>query len=65
MGISSGGGRRTSALVEPPIENMFGNAILQHFDRAASDHPAARPPHTTPQDFMRVRRSSCTAAMGV
>jgi hypothetical protein len=24
--------RQTSALVEPPIEDMVGNAILQYFD---------------------------------
>src|SRR5579871_4613215 len=33
------------ALVEPAVEYMLGNAILENLDRAAGDHPAARAPH--------------------
>ncbi len=33
------------ALIEAAIEDVFGNAVFQHFDRAAGDHPAARAPH--------------------
>src|ERR671926_493264 len=37
------GARR--ALVETAIEHMLGDAVLEHLDRAARDHPAAAAPH--------------------
>src|SRR6218665_105976 len=30
------------ALREAPVEHAFGDAVQQHFDRAAGDHPAPR-----------------------
>src|SRR5262245_17750667 len=33
------------ALVEPAVEDVLGDAVLEHLDRAASDHPAAASPH--------------------
>src|SRR6476660_7594753 len=33
------------ALVETAVENMLGDAVLEHLDRAARDHPAAAAPH--------------------
>src|SRR5271163_1175631 len=39
------GGGRPVALIEAAVEDMFGDAVLQHFERAAGDHPAARSPH--------------------
>src|SRR5438034_10074772 len=38
-------GRLEPALVEPAVEDVLGDAVLEDFDRAASDHPAAAAPH--------------------
>src|SRR5262245_8172401 len=38
-------GRLWPALVEAPIEDVLGDAVLHHLDRAARDHPAAAAPH--------------------
>src|SRR5262249_19665414 len=34
-----------SALVQPAIENLLGDAVLENFGRAAGDHPAAAAAH--------------------
>src|SRR5206468_5918704 len=33
------------ALIESAVEDVLGDAVLQHLDRAAGDHPAAAAPH--------------------
>src|SRR5215213_8573653 len=47
--ISSLGGvgrlRLGGTLVEAAVEHVLGDAVLQHLDRAAGDHPAAAAPH--------------------
>src|SRR5262245_26357732 len=32
-------------LVETAVEHMLGDAVLEHLDRAARDHPATAAPH--------------------
>src|SRR6185436_2283501 len=32
-------------LIEAAVEHVLGDAVLQHLDRAAGDHPAAAAPH--------------------
>jgi len=43
--MSFGGVDMALALVEAAIEDVLGDAVLQHLDRAARDHPAAGAPH--------------------
>ena len=38
-------GRLGTTLVEPAVEDVLGDAVLQNLDRAARDHPAAAAPH--------------------
>ena len=42
---SFGGAGMALALVEAAVEDVLGDAVLQHLDRAAGDHPAAGAPH--------------------